>query len=61
MRWPGREPYTGSFHDLFPLWHEFWAKRPDKEALPEVAPPAPLEKFLETLRPGTPAPKIRVR
>jgi hypothetical protein len=61
MRWPGREPYHGTFHDLFPSWQEFWADRPDKEQLPEVAAPAPLERFLETMRRGTPAPKIRVR
>ena len=61
MRWPGREPYEGSYHDLFPSWQEFWAARPDKEKLPEVAAPAELEKFLETMRRGTPAPKIRVR
>ncbi|HPP82786.1 MAG TPA: nuclear transport factor 2 family protein [Rubrivivax sp.] len=61
MRWPGREPYEGTFHELFPSWKEFWARRPDKDSLPEVAPPAPLEQFLKTMRRGTPAPKIRVR
>lgn len=61
MRWPGREPYDGSYHELFPSWQEFWANRPDKDKLPEVASPAPLEGFLETMRRGTPAPKIRVR
>jgi uncharacterized protein (TIGR02246 family) len=61
MRWPGREPYDGSFHDLFPSWNEFWAKRPDKDQLPEVAAPAPLEQFLRTMRRGTPSPKMRVR
>ena len=61
MRWPGREPYNGTFHDLFPSWSEFWAKRPDKDQLPEVAAPAPLEHFLRTMRRGTPAPKMRVR
>lgn len=59
MRWPGREPYHGAFHDLFPSWKEFWATLPEGEA--EVAAPAPLDKFLETLRRGTPAPRIRVR
>ena len=44
-----------------PMAMEFWADRPDKEQLPEVAAPAPLERFLETMRRGTPAPKIRVR
>jgi hypothetical protein len=61
MRWPGREPYDGAFHELFPSWREFWAARPDKDKLPEVAPPAPLQKFLETMRRGAAAPKIRVR
>ena len=61
MRWPGREPYAGTFHDLFPSWQAFWAARPDKDSLPEVAAPAPAEAFLATLRKGAPDPKIRVR
>lgn len=61
MRWPGREPYEGTFHDLFPSWKHFWASRPDKGDLPEVAPPAPVERFLETMRRGAPDPRIRVR
>ena len=61
MRWPGRQPYSGTFHELFPSWQEFWAQCPDKDTLPEVAPPAPLEQFLVTMRRGTPAPKMRVR
>jgi hypothetical protein len=61
LRWPGREPYSGAFQDLFPSWTEFWAKRPDRDQLPEVAAPAPLEKFLETMRRGAPVPKMRVR
>jgi hypothetical protein len=60
MRWPGREPYEGSWHDLWPSWKEFWAHTPDPNA-PQVAPPAPLDKFLETMRRGAPNPKIRVR
>ncbi len=59
MRWPGREPYEGAFHDLFPSWREFWASKP--EDAPEVAEPAPVEQFLKTMRRGTPAPRIRVR
>jgi len=50
MRWPGRSSYDGSFHSLFPSWKEFWAERPDKNCLPEVAPNAPLEHFLMTMR-----------
>jgi hypothetical protein len=61
MRWPGREPYQGTFHDLFPSWNDFWAKRPDKDLLPEVAEPAALDRFLATLRRGAPDPRIRVR
>ena len=61
MRWPGREPYHGTFHELFPSWKEFWASRPDKDSLPQVAAPAPLNQFLQTMRRGTPAPKMRVR
>jgi hypothetical protein len=56
MRWPGREPYAGTFHDLFPSWQAFWAARPDKDSLPEVAAPAPAEAFLATLRKGAPDP-----
>ena len=51
----------GTFHELFPSWKEFWAARPDKDSLPQVAAPAPLEQFLKTIRRGTPAPKMRVR
>lgn len=61
MRWPGREPYQGTFHDLFPSWKAFWAERPDKERLPEVAEPAPMDSFLATMRRGAPDPRIRVR
>ncbi len=61
MRWPGREPYDGAYHALFPSWKEFWGARPDKSELPQVAAPAPVERFLETLRRGAPAPRIQVR
>ena len=61
MRWPGREPYAGAFHELFPSWREFWAARPDKASLPDVAAPAPIERFLNTMRRGSSIPKIRVR
>jgi hypothetical protein len=46
---------------MFPSWDAFWAQRPDKESLPEIAEPAPLEGFLATLRRGAGDPKIRVR
>ena len=61
MRWPGREPYHGTFHDLFPSWKEFWNNEPDGEELPQVAEPAPLEAFLRRMRRDTRPPKIRVR
>lgn len=61
MRWPGREPYHGTFHELFPAWKSFWHNAPAHDQLPEVAAPAELEQFLRTMRADTPAPKIRVR
>jgi len=60
MRWPGREPYAGSFHELFPSWKAFW-DQPRRDDEPAVAPPAPAEAFLETLRGDAAAPKVRVR
>ena len=60
MRWPGREPYSGAFHDLFPSWQAFWQSPPDADE-PQVAAPAPLEEFLNTIRRGAPDPRIRVR
>ena len=62
MRWPGAQPYHGSFHDLFPSWKEYWER--DKAGTGNdspVAEPAPLEKFIETMRRGHPLPKPRVR
>ena len=60
MRWPGREPYEGAYHELWPSWQEFWSHPPDSEQ-PEVALPAPLDQFLATMRRGAPEPRIRVR
>ncbi len=60
MRWPDREPYAGAYHDLWPSWEAFW-NHPPGEQLAEVAPPAPLEDFLNTMRAGAPEPSIRVR
>lgn len=60
MRWPDREAYSGAFHDLFPSWQDFWHNPPGQDE-PEVAAPAPLGQFLETLRRGAADPKIRVR
>lgn len=60
MRWPGREPYDGSWTAMWPSWKDFWANRPSGEPA-EVAEPAPLEQFLKSMRRGSPDPKIRVR
>ena len=60
MRWPGREPYHGAYHDLWPSWAEFWANPPTTDE-PEVALPAPLDEFLTTMRRGASEPRIRVR
>lgn len=59
MRWPGREPYDGGFHELFPTWAEFWARggAPDGP----VPEPAPLDGFLRRMRRHAEAPKVRVR
>ena len=50
MRWPGREPYEGSFHALFPSWTEYWDRGGPEDG--PLAPPAPLEGFIETMRRG---------
>lgn len=60
MRWPGREPYEGAWHDLWPSWKQFWANPPQDDA-PEVADPAPLGEFLNRMRGGDAMPKIRIR
>ncbi len=60
MRWPDRDSYEGEFHSLFPSWQRFWETSVAAE-LPDVAPPAPLEKFLETMRAGVADPSIRTR
>ena len=60
MRWPDRETYEGAYHELWPSWSEFWQNPPGDDE-PEVAAPAPLEEFLNTMRRGAPEPRIRVR
>ena len=59
MRWPGTEPVEGNFHKLFPSWAEFWAR----DGTPDgpVPEPAPLDGFLNAMRRGAAAPKVRVR
>lgn len=60
MRWPGRDNYDGAYHELFPSWKEFWQSPPNDNS-PQVAAPAPMEAFLQTMKRGAPDPKIRVR
>lgn len=59
MRWPGREPYHGSFHDLFPSWKTYWDRGGPADG--PLAEPAPLEAFIETMRRGNEVHGIRVR
>lgn len=59
MRWPGTEWAEGNFHKLFPSYAEFWAREGDHGG--PVAQPAPLDKYLETMRRGAAAPKVKVR
>ncbi len=60
MRWPDRDHYAGAYHELWPSWQKFWAS-PLADELPVVAPPAPAEQFLLTMRGKTTAPKIKTR
>jgi len=59
MRWPGREPYDGAFHLLFPSWKEFWAR--DGASKTPIAAPAELEAFIDTMRRGNEVRGNRVR
>jgi len=59
MRWPGVASYDGGYHDLFPSWQEFWARRGPPDT--DVPEPAPLNEFIERMRRGAEAPRIRVR
>jgi hypothetical protein len=59
MRWPGREPYEGGYHDYFPSWREFWARA--EGALAPVPEPAPLGEFLARMRRGAGPIPVRVR
>ncbi|HEX4848775.1 MAG TPA: nuclear transport factor 2 family protein [Novosphingobium sp.] len=59
MRWPGTDWAEGNFHKLFPSYAEFWARDGDPGG--PVAEPAPLEQFLNTMRRGAAAPKVKVR
>lgn len=59
MRWPATEWTEGNFHKLFPSYAEFWARDGDHGG--PVPEPAPLDKFLETMRRGATAPRVKVR
>lgn len=59
MRWPGREPYDGSFHELFPSWKAYWERSGPGDG--PLAEPAPLESFIETMRAGNEVRGNRVR
>jgi hypothetical protein len=60
MRWPGREPYEGGWGEFWPSWKEFWSSTLDLDG--DVAPPAPIDQFLTTMRRGEPESlSVRVR
>ena len=59
MRWPGSEWSEGNFHKLFPSFAEYWARGGDHDG--PVPEPAPLDRFIETMRRGSNAPKVKVR
>lgn len=59
MRWPGTDWVEGNFHKLFPSFAEYWTRDGDPGG--PVAEPAPLEQFLNTMRRGQAAPKVKVR
>lgn len=60
LRWAGQEWQAGAFHNAFPSWKEFW-ENADTHGTQPVKPPAPLYRFLETIRRGESAPKVRAR
>ncbi len=59
MRWPGTDWAESNFHKLFPSFAEYWAREGDHKG--PVAEPAPIDKFIETMRRGQSAPKVKVR
>ncbi len=59
MRWPDREAYAGGYHDYFPSWKAFWAQAGSADT--PVAEPAPMERFIESMRRGAAPPSVRVR
>jgi hypothetical protein len=62
MRWPGREPYDGGWHQFWPSWEAFWAAGAAGALEADVAEPAPLEEWLLRLRGDHPEQlSVRVR
>ena len=59
MRWPGQDQAEGNFHKLFPSCEEYWARNGDHDG--PVLDPAPLEGFLNAMRRGKNAPRVKVR
>lgn len=57
IRWPGREPVEGAFHDAFPTWAQFW-DAVDGVADESVPPPAAVDEFLTTMRRGQGVPRV---
>ena len=58
MRWPGREPYVGGWHDFWPTYREFWDRAGDHGG--DVPEPAPVDEFLSRMRRDAPE-KLNVR
>ena len=59
MRWPDQEQTEGNFHKLFPSFAEYWERDGDHDG--PVPEPAPLEGFINAMRRGQAAPKVKVR
>lgn len=59
MRWPGSDWTEGNFHKLFPSFAEYWERKGDHDG--PVPEPAPLDGFLNAMRRGQDAPKVKVR
>ena len=59
MRWPDQDWSEGNFHKLFPSFAEYWQRDGDHDG--PVPEPAPLEGFINAMRRGQAAPKVKVR
>lgn len=57
IRWPGRAPVDGAFHDAFPTWTQFW-NSVDGVGDEPVTPPAAVGEFLKALRRGQGVPRV---